>query len=94
MPAPETVQLGADTAVAPGAVIEPYVVFGPGVRVEAGAVIHSFCHLERAIVAAGASDRPVRAAAARHAAWAQGAGRHDKHGQPCKQVRTPAPRGL
>ena len=35
--------------------IEPYVVIGPGVRIGAGAVIHSFCHLEQAMVAAGAA---------------------------------------
>ena len=58
MPAPETVQLCADTEIGPGALIEPYVVFGPGVRVGREAVIHSFCHLERAIVGAGAEIGP------------------------------------
>ena len=58
MPAPETVHLAVDTEVAPGAVVEPYVVFGPGVRVEAGAVVHSFSHLEGAVVEAGASVGP------------------------------------
>jgi bifunctional UDP-N-acetylglucosamine pyrophosphorylase / glucosamine-1-phosphate N-acetyltransferase len=58
MPAPETVHLAADTEVAPGAVVEPYVVFGPGVRVEAGAVVHAFSHLEGAVVEAGASVGP------------------------------------
>ena len=43
---------------APGAVIEPYVVFGPGVRIGAGAVIHSFSHLERATVADRAEIGP------------------------------------
>ena len=38
--------------------IEPYVVIGPGVRIGAGAVIHSFCHLERATIAAGAEIGP------------------------------------
>jgi bifunctional UDP-N-acetylglucosamine pyrophosphorylase/glucosamine-1-phosphate N-acetyltransferase len=56
--APETVQLAADTQIEPGALIEPYVVFGLGVRVGAGAVIRSFSHLERAEVAAGAEIGP------------------------------------
>lgn len=56
--APETVQLAADTEIGPGAVVDPYVVFGPGVRVEAGAVIHSFSHLEGTHVAAGAEIGP------------------------------------
>jgi bifunctional UDP-N-acetylglucosamine pyrophosphorylase / glucosamine-1-phosphate N-acetyltransferase len=58
MPAPETVYLAADTDLAPGAVVEPYVVFGPGVRVGAGAVVHAFSHLEGATVAAGAGVGP------------------------------------
>ena len=58
MLAPETVQLCADTAIGPGTVIEPYVVMGPGVRIGAGAVIHGFCHLEHAVVAAGAEIGP------------------------------------
>lgn len=58
MPAPETVQLAADTVVGPGTVIEPYVVFGPGVRIEANAVIHGFSHLEQTVVAAGAEIGP------------------------------------
>lgn len=58
MPAPETVHLSADTEIAPGAVIEPYVVLGPGVRIGAGAIVHSFSHLEKAIVAAKAEVGP------------------------------------
>lgn len=58
MPAPETVYLAADTTIGPGAVVEPYCVFGPGVRVAAGAVVHAFSHLEGATVAAGASVGP------------------------------------
>jgi bifunctional UDP-N-acetylglucosamine pyrophosphorylase/glucosamine-1-phosphate N-acetyltransferase len=48
--APETVHLAWDTQIAPGAVIEPNVVFGPGVRVEAEAVIRAFSHLEGCVV--------------------------------------------
>jgi bifunctional UDP-N-acetylglucosamine pyrophosphorylase/glucosamine-1-phosphate N-acetyltransferase len=58
MVAPETVHLALDTEIEPGAVIEPYVIFRCGVRVGAGALIHSFCHLERAEVEAGAEIGP------------------------------------
>ena len=39
-------------------VVEPHVVFGPNVVVEAGATIHSFSHLEGARVASGAGIGP------------------------------------
>lgn len=58
MSAPDTVHLAWDTEVEGGAVIEPYVVFGPGVRVAAGAVVRAFSHLEGARVAAGAVVGP------------------------------------
>ena len=58
MPAPETVHLAFDTQIAGGAVIEPYVVFAPGVTVEAGAVIRAFSHLEGCVVRAGALIGP------------------------------------
>jgi bifunctional UDP-N-acetylglucosamine pyrophosphorylase/glucosamine-1-phosphate N-acetyltransferase len=50
MPAPDTVHLAADTELAPGAEIQPFVVFGPKVRVDEGAVIRSFSWLEGAYV--------------------------------------------
>ena len=50
MPGPDTVMFSHDTVVAPGAVIEPYVVFGPGVVV-GRATIRAFSHLEGARVA-------------------------------------------
>jgi len=50
MPAPETVHLAADTELAPGVEVQPYVVFGPNVSVAAGALIKSFSHLEGAHV--------------------------------------------
>jgi bifunctional UDP-N-acetylglucosamine pyrophosphorylase/glucosamine-1-phosphate N-acetyltransferase len=56
--APETVFFSVDTQIAADVVVEPYVVFGPGVRIESGAVIHAFSHLEGARVAAGASVGP------------------------------------
>lgn len=56
--APETVFFAHDTAVGRDVVIEPNVVFGPGAAVEDGAVIHAFCHIEGARIAAGASVGP------------------------------------
>jgi len=50
MPAPETVHLAADTELSSGVEVQPYVVFGPKVRVATGAVIKSFSHLEGADV--------------------------------------------
>jgi bifunctional UDP-N-acetylglucosamine pyrophosphorylase / glucosamine-1-phosphate N-acetyltransferase len=58
MPAPDTVHLCWDTAVEGGATVEPFVVFGPGVRVAAGAVIRAFSHLEGAVVGEGALIGP------------------------------------
>ena len=58
MIAPETVFLQADTKFGCDVVIEPYVVFGAGVTVDDGAVIHAFSHLAGAHVGAGASIGP------------------------------------
>jgi bifunctional UDP-N-acetylglucosamine pyrophosphorylase/glucosamine-1-phosphate N-acetyltransferase len=58
MVAPETVFLSTDTKLARDVVIEPYVVFGPGVTVEEGAVIHSFCYFENARIGRGAIVGP------------------------------------
>jgi bifunctional UDP-N-acetylglucosamine pyrophosphorylase / glucosamine-1-phosphate N-acetyltransferase len=58
MIAPETVFLSWDTALAQDVLLEPNVVFGPAVRVESGAVIHAFSHLEGAHVRAGATVGP------------------------------------
>ena len=58
MPAPHTVMLSWDTDIAPGAVVEPYVVFGTGVTVETGAQIRAFSHLEGAVVRGGAIVGP------------------------------------
>ena len=58
MPAPDTVMLSHDTRLEGGCTVEPYVVFAPGVTVEAGAVIRSFSHLEGARVRAGALVGP------------------------------------
>jgi bifunctional UDP-N-acetylglucosamine pyrophosphorylase/glucosamine-1-phosphate N-acetyltransferase len=56
--APETVFLSADTSFGRDVVVEPFVVFGPGVTVEDNAVIRSFSHLDRAHVGKGASVGP------------------------------------
>jgi bifunctional UDP-N-acetylglucosamine pyrophosphorylase/glucosamine-1-phosphate N-acetyltransferase len=58
MIAPETVFLAFDTEIGKDVTIEPNVVFGPGVTVESGAVIHAFSHLEGAHVSAGATVGP------------------------------------
>jgi bifunctional UDP-N-acetylglucosamine pyrophosphorylase/glucosamine-1-phosphate N-acetyltransferase len=58
MTAPQTVFFSWDTQIAPGVIIEPHVVFGPGVTVDTGAVIRAFCHLEGAVVRAGALIGP------------------------------------
>jgi bifunctional UDP-N-acetylglucosamine pyrophosphorylase/glucosamine-1-phosphate N-acetyltransferase len=58
MVAPETVYLCADTKLGRDVTIEPYVVFGPGVTVEDGALIRSFSHLEGAHVGRGARVGP------------------------------------
>ncbi len=56
--APETVFFSHDTRLGQDVVVEPHVVFGPGVVVEDGAVIHSFSHLEGTRVASGAGVGP------------------------------------
>jgi bifunctional UDP-N-acetylglucosamine pyrophosphorylase/glucosamine-1-phosphate N-acetyltransferase len=56
--APETVFLAADTKFGRDVVVEPYVVFGPGVTVEDNAVIRSFSHLDHAHVGKGALVGP------------------------------------
>ncbi|MCX8501871.1 MAG: bifunctional UDP-N-acetylglucosamine diphosphorylase/glucosamine-1-phosphate N-acetyltransferase GlmU [Alphaproteobacteria bacterium] len=47
---PETVTLAFDTHLAEDVVVEPFVVFGKGVKVGPGATIRSFSHLEGAVV--------------------------------------------
>jgi bifunctional UDP-N-acetylglucosamine pyrophosphorylase/glucosamine-1-phosphate N-acetyltransferase len=58
MTAPETVYFSHDTEIGTDTQIEPFVVFGPGVAVEGGAVIRAYSHLEGAKVAAGAIVGP------------------------------------
>jgi bifunctional UDP-N-acetylglucosamine pyrophosphorylase/glucosamine-1-phosphate N-acetyltransferase len=56
--APETVFLSADTKLGRDVIVEPNVVFGPGVSVADNVRIRSFCHLEGATIAAGAIVGP------------------------------------
>ncbi|WP_313531334.1 bifunctional UDP-N-acetylglucosamine diphosphorylase/glucosamine-1-phosphate N-acetyltransferase GlmU [Shinella sp.] len=58
MIAPETVFLSFDTQIARDVTIEPNVVFGPGVTIEGGALIHSFSHIEGAFISADAEIGP------------------------------------
>ena len=58
MTAPETVFLSFDTILETDCQIEPYVIFGPGVTVRAGARIRAFSHLEGAEVGRGAIVGP------------------------------------
>ncbi|MBT8408508.1 MAG: bifunctional UDP-N-acetylglucosamine diphosphorylase/glucosamine-1-phosphate N-acetyltransferase GlmU [Alphaproteobacteria bacterium] len=56
--APETVYFSHDTVIGRDALVEPNVVFGPGVSVETGARIRAFSHLEGAHVGRGAIVGP------------------------------------
>ncbi len=56
--APDTVFFAHDTVIGRDALIEPNVVFGPGVTVESGARIRSFSHLEGCHVSRGAVVGP------------------------------------
>ncbi len=56
--APETVFLSLDTQIGRDALIEPNVVFGPGVTVETGARIRAFSHLEGCHVGSGSIIGP------------------------------------
>lgn len=56
--APETVYFSHDTEIGRDVVIEPHVVFGPKVKVESGANIRAFSHLEGATVASGCEVGP------------------------------------
>jgi bifunctional UDP-N-acetylglucosamine pyrophosphorylase / glucosamine-1-phosphate N-acetyltransferase len=56
--APETVFLSSDTAFGRDVVVEPFVIFGPGVTVQDNALIRSFSHLEHARVGKGARVGP------------------------------------
>jgi len=55
---PETVHFSFDTVLEPDVEVEPFVVFGPGVRVRSGAQIRAFSHLEGADVGRNAIVGP------------------------------------
>ncbi len=56
--APDTVWFAHDTVIGRDVTVEPHVVFGPGVTVADGAIIHGFSHLEGAHVGKGTSVGP------------------------------------
>ncbi|HEX8258218.1 MAG TPA: bifunctional UDP-N-acetylglucosamine diphosphorylase/glucosamine-1-phosphate N-acetyltransferase GlmU [Allosphingosinicella sp.] len=56
--APDTVWFAHDTEIGRDSVVEPNVVFGPGVWVGEGVCIRAFSHIEGAHIAAGAEIGP------------------------------------
>ena len=56
--APDTVHLAFDTVIGRDSVVEPNVVFGPGVTVESDAQIRAFSHLEGCHVSRGSIVGP------------------------------------
>jgi bifunctional UDP-N-acetylglucosamine pyrophosphorylase/glucosamine-1-phosphate N-acetyltransferase len=58
MQAPDTVFLSHDTVIEPDVTLEPNIWFGPRVRVEAGATIRAFSHIEDAHVGRSAEVGP------------------------------------
>jgi bifunctional UDP-N-acetylglucosamine pyrophosphorylase / glucosamine-1-phosphate N-acetyltransferase len=59
--APETIYLCADTKFGKDVVVEPFVVFGPGVSVADGALIRSFSYLTEASIGKNAVVGPYAA---------------------------------
>jgi bifunctional UDP-N-acetylglucosamine pyrophosphorylase/glucosamine-1-phosphate N-acetyltransferase len=55
---PESVWFAYDTKLGRDVTVEPHVVFGPGVEVADGAMIHAFSHIEGAIIGTQASIGP------------------------------------
>ncbi len=56
--APETVFFASDTRIGADTVVEPYVLFGPGVDIEGGCTIRAFSHLEGARIEGGCEVGP------------------------------------
>src|SRR4051812_1651291 len=56
--APDTVFLAADTKFGRDVTIEPFVVIGPGVSIDDGAVIHSFSHIVQSSIGKKAQIGP------------------------------------
>jgi len=55
---PDSVTLSADTRLGEDVVVEPHVVFGPGVTVADGARVNAFCHIVESRIEAGAAVGP------------------------------------
>jgi len=55
---PQSIYFSYDTQIAADVQVDANVVFGPGVSVEAGAIIHPFCHIYGAHIGAGAQIGP------------------------------------
>jgi bifunctional UDP-N-acetylglucosamine pyrophosphorylase/glucosamine-1-phosphate N-acetyltransferase len=55
---PESVWFAYDTKLGRDVTVEPHVVFGPGVQVADGAIIHAFSHIEGAAIGPKASIGP------------------------------------
>jgi len=55
---PASVYFSHDTQIAQDVVVDPNVVFGPGVRIETGSRIRAFSHLEGAVVGADSHIGP------------------------------------
>lgn len=55
---PETVFFAHDTKLGPDCLVEPFVVFGPGVEVAEGVNIRAHSHIEGATIAAGCEVGP------------------------------------
>lgn len=58
MIAPDTVFLSHDTRIGADCLLEPNIVFGPGVALEDGVTVHAFSHLEGCSLASGSSVGP------------------------------------
>ncbi|WP_410541874.1 NTP transferase domain-containing protein [Wolbachia endosymbiont (group E) of Neria commutata] len=56
--APETIFFSLDTQIAKDSIIDPYVFFGPDVKIEPGVKILSFSHLESCLIKSGATIGP------------------------------------
>jgi bifunctional UDP-N-acetylglucosamine pyrophosphorylase / glucosamine-1-phosphate N-acetyltransferase len=56
--APETVWFAHDTEIGRDTIVEPHVVFGPGVAIGENVRIRGFSHIEGAVIAAGAEIGP------------------------------------
>lgn len=56
--APETVFFSHDTEIGEDTVVEPSVVFGPGVKIAANVRVHAFSHMEEATIGAGCEVGP------------------------------------